>query len=101
MKYPRTTIIIRDKKGKKVHTYHTGRNRSVLFRVDGHYQRGFSVFVRVDYSKQYHNEGEYFTKKDFIYAYKCFMDKDLIEEFKRYISQNHQKPKLILDNVGK
>ncbi len=81
MKYPRITLIIYNKKGKEVHSYHTGRKRSVKPRLDLYYKPGFRVYVKVIYKPDFQNEGEYFTKKDFLHAYRCFTEKDLLKEY--------------------
>ena len=86
MKYPRFKLIISDKNKKVIHRYYSRRKKSVLARLNLYYKRGFSVYVKIVYGKDvnsvdFDNEGTYFTKKDAIYAYKCFTEDSLIKDF--------------------
>lgn len=81
MKYPRFTLIIYNKAKKQVHTYYSRRKNSVLPRLNLYFKRGFSVYIKVIYKPTYKNEGNYFTKKDAIHAWRCFTEKSLVKEF--------------------
>lgn len=81
MKYPRLSLRIFNKKGKEIHTYHTGYKQRILSRIRAYYKRGFTIYFRVRHAKGFDNEGEYTTKKDFLKAYRAFTEWDLMKEF--------------------
>ncbi len=82
MKYPRFSVKISNKKGEMVHEYHSKYKTRFLYRLDLYYKRGFHVYIKVTYGQGFHNEGEYTTKRDAIYAFRCFTNRGLINDFK-------------------
>lgn len=81
MKKPNIRLKIFNKNGKEVHRYHSRRKKSVLGRINRFYKRGFTVNIMVRYASGFHNEGKYSKKRDLIFAYRAFTEKDLVKEF--------------------
>ena len=82
MRYPLISLKIFNKKGEEAVNTYSHYKRRVLERFNRYFQRGFKCFLRVVYFKDYWNEGEYTTKKDFMLAYRAFTEQNLIDEFK-------------------
>jgi len=83
MTYPVIKLRIFSKEGKRLLSYRTNYKQRLLGRLN-RYSGGRNVVykLKVEYSPGFHNEGWYDTKKDAIFAYKCFTELDLIRSFR-------------------
>ena len=88
MIYPHFRICLIDKNGKVIQTYQSkvkSRIASILTgkkKIKTPILKGQTYVLAVFYAKGFWNKGEYTTKKDAIYDYRCFTEKDLIDEMK-------------------
>jgi len=87
MKYPKFKLIIRTQNGEMIQTYHTVQKSRIASVLSGKKKIKTSILneyvyeISVYYGKGYHNRGIYNKIKDAIFAYKCFSEKSLINDF--------------------
>lgn len=79
----KTKIHLRiTKNGKMILKTTTGKRKRIYQILQAENNKNTIYYVKVLYPiKKYFNHGEYTNKKDAIFALKCFIEKDLIEEF--------------------